>query len=81
MKVRELIDFYLAIRPAGQLLGFGAVFEGDLNALKEAIRQHYGSQDAWLALPEDTDLPDEIARMAQDLLKKFDVWNRKKSDG
>ncbi len=79
MKVRELIDFYLAIRTPGRLLGFDSVFSGDLDALKSAIQTHYGSQEAWLALPEDADLPDEIAQIAQDLIEKYEAWNKEEN--
>ncbi len=76
MRVQELIDFYLAIRTRGQLLGFDAVFSQKLDGLKGAIQTHYGSQEAWLALPEDAELPEEIARMAQDLIAEYQAWNR-----
>ncbi len=76
MRVRELIDFYLAVRTPGQLLGFDALFSQDLDALKSAVREHYGSQEAWLALPEDAELPGEIAGMAQDLMERYQAWNK-----
>lgn len=75
MKVRELIDFYLTIRTPGRPLGFDLVFSGDLDALKNAIQTHFGSQEAWLALAEDADLPGEIARMARDLIEKYEARN------
>ncbi len=76
MRVQELIDFYLAIRTPGQLLGFDPVFSQKLDGLKGAIQTYYGSQEVWLALPEDTELPEEIAKMAQDLIEKYQAWNK-----
>ncbi|MCZ6635444.1 MAG: hypothetical protein O7G87_18750 [bacterium] len=75
MTVRELIDFYLNIRTPGNLLGFDSVFSQDLEALKQAIQNHYGEQKTWLSLPEETELPEAIASQADALLKKFKAWN------
>ena len=75
MTVRELIDFYLNIRTPGNLLGFDSVFSQDLEALKQAIQNHYGEQEAWLALPEETELPEAIASHAGALVQEFRVWN------
>lgn len=81
MKVRELIDFYLSIRTPGRLLGFDSIYEEELAALKRAIQEHYGDQEAWLAMPEDAELPDEVAGRARELMEKYEAWEKGAGDG
>ncbi|MDA0746003.1 MAG: hypothetical protein O2954_05750 [bacterium] len=76
MTVQELIDFYLSIRRPGGLLGFDSVFEEELEALKAAIQAHYGDQEAWVQLPEDAELPEGITQRAEELVEKYEAWNR-----
>jgi hypothetical protein len=79
LTVGELIDFYLSIRQKGDLLGFDSLYEADLEGLREKIQRFYGDRDAWLAMPEDTELPEEIGTPALDLVDKFSIWNGGKS--
>ncbi len=74
MTIGELIDFNLAIQQPGSLVGFADLFGEDTESLKAAIQEHYGSQEAWLLLPESTELPGEITRKAESLVQKFEDW-------
>lgn len=74
MTVGELIDFHLAIQQPGALIGFGQLYADRIDALKEAIQDHYGSQEAWFALPEDTTLPDAIDQRAVKLVELYEEW-------
>lgn len=76
MTVGELIDFTLSLRQPGALIGFDTLYGDRIEALKVAIKEHYGSEEAWLALPESAPLSDEIERMAQDLVKQYEAWKR-----
>lgn len=74
MTIGELIDFYLAIRQPAALLGFADLYEDDIESLKQAIQEHYGSQEAWLALPESDPLPEDIDKQAKKLVEKYEDW-------
>lgn len=74
MTIGALIDFYLSIRQPGSLVGFADIYEDDIEALKATIQEHYGSQEAWLALPESETLPEEIAEKAERLVKLYKEW-------
>ena len=49
MTVKELIDFHLSIQQPGALIGFSELYADRIDELKQAIQDHYGSQEAWLA--------------------------------
>ncbi len=76
MTIGELIDFNLAIQQPDSLVGFADLYSEDVELLKSAIQEHYGSQEAWLSLPESTELPDGINRKAESLVEKFEDWKR-----
>lgn|GEM_PF-1304957 len=78
MTIGALIDFYLSVRQTGSLIGFDSLYEADLEALKQKIQAFYGDQEAWLALPEETELPEEIGKPALDLATRFRAWNESK---
>lgn len=75
MTVGELIDFYLSVRHTGDLVGFDSLYEEDLALLKAKIQEFYGERETWLAMPEDAELPEEIAVHASDLVAKFRSWS------
>lgn len=74
MTIGELIDFHLSIQQPGPLVGFADLYGDEVEALKDAIQSHYGSQEAWLALPETEELPPEIEQRAKLLIKLFEDW-------
>ena len=74
MTIRELIDFHLSIQQPGSLLGFADLYGDEVEALKTAIQSHYGSQNAWLALPETDEVPPEIEKHANRLIKLYEDW-------
>jgi flagellar hook-associated protein FlgK len=74
LTIGELIDFNLAIQQPGSLVGFADLYSEDVESLKTAIQEHYGSQEAWLSLPESTELPDAVSRKAESLVEKFEEW-------
>jgi hypothetical protein len=74
LTIGELIDFNLAIQQPGSLVGFADLYGEDIESLKAAIQDRYGSQEAWLLLPESTELPDAIGRKAESLVEKFEDW-------
>ena len=76
MTIGELIDFYLSIQQPGSLVGFADLYGDDVEKLKAAIQSHYGSQEAWLKLPESDFLPKEIEEKAERLVSKFEDWKR-----
>ena len=74
MTIGELIDFYLSIQQPGSLVGFADLYGDNIEALKASVQSHYGSQEAWLALPETDELPGEIEETAKRLIAKFEDW-------
>ena len=81
MTVGELIDFYLSVRHTCDLVGFDSLYEEALALLKAKIQEFYGERETWLAMPEDAELPEEIAAHASDLVAKFRCWSgAKQSD-
>jgi hypothetical protein len=72
--IGELIDFHLAIQQPGLLIGFDQLFADQIAALKQTIQDHYGSQEAWFALPEDTALPEPVEQVAVELVKLYEDW-------
>lgn len=78
MTVKELIDFHLSIQQPGALIGFSELYADRIDELKQAIQDHYGSQEAWLALSEDTELPDPIQSRASKLVRLYDDWKEQR---
>ena len=74
LTIGELIDFYLSIQQPGSLVGFADLYGDEVEALKDAIQSYYGSQEAWLALPETEELPLEVEQQAKVLIKLFEDW-------
>ena len=74
MTIGDLIDFHLAIKAPGQLIGFDTLYGDELDTLKQKIQEIYGTQEAWLERSEKEELPEEIARMADDLVGKYKEW-------
>lgn len=74
MTIGELIDFYLSIQQPGNLVGFTDLYGDEIESLKEAIQTHYGSQEAWIALPEADELPEELAKRAERLAGSYKDW-------
>jgi hypothetical protein len=74
LTIGALIDFYLSIQQPGSLVGFADLYGDDIEALKASIQSHYGSQEAWLALPEEEELPEEIAVRAGRLIGCYEDW-------
>lgn len=74
MTIGNLIDFYLKVRTTGQLLGFDSLYSGELEALKQKIQESYGTQKAWMDRSESEELPEDLARLADDLVEKYDIW-------
>ena len=74
MRIRDLIDFHLAIRTPDSLLGFDSLYADDLERLKWKIQDYYGSRDAWLNRDEDEALPEEIEAPAAELMKRYEEW-------
>ena len=74
MTIGELIDFHLAIQQPGALIGFDQLHADQIEALKQVIQDHYGSEETWLSLPESTALPEPIERHARKLVKLYEEW-------
>ena len=74
MTIGALIDFYLSIQQPGNLVGFADLYGDDIESLKASIQNHYGSQEMWSALPEEEDLPVEIAQRAERLIDCYEDW-------
>ena len=74
MTVGELIGFHLSIQQPGSLVGFTELYAEDIERLKSAIQDHYGSQEAWLSLPESEDLPEGVERLAKQLIELHTSW-------
>ncbi len=76
LTVGELIDFHLAIQQPGALIGFDQLYADRIEALKQAIQEHYGSEEAWLSLPESSELPDSVEQHTRELVKLYEDWKK-----
>ena len=74
MTIGELINFHLSIQQPGSLIGFADLYGEEVEALKAVIQSHYGSQKAWLDLPETEKLPLEVEERAKRLMKLYEDW-------
>ena len=74
MTVKELIDFYFRIRQSANLIGFDELYAPELDRLKEAVKAHYGNQEAWLDLSEEEEVPTAIAERIEKLKRLFRAW-------
>ena len=74
MTIGELIDFHLSIQQPGSLIGFADLYGDEVEALKAVIQSHYGSEKAWLDLPESEELPPEVEEKAKRLIELYEDW-------